>query len=195
VQDVRGHRAATELLFLHRGSLFLRAAIVGAFATGCGIAGLVLLRVHMRLAARLASGVSLSPIETLVAAGSSWRTAWPGWLAAIFFLIALIRLRRGPLEPPPGRRRPELLTPAQLRRGLRAEYLVVRLTLVALTAVAAVDVARATAHVVAALRGDHTIAASIPATIVEAAGFVVASLVLAAWAWTFGADVRRLGAM
>ena len=195
MQDVRGNRAATELLFLHRGPLLARAAIVTVFAVGSGLAGVALLRLHVRLAARLAAGGSLNPLETLIAAGSSWRTAWPGWLAAMFFLVAVVRLRRGPLEPPPGRRRPEQLTPAQLRRGLRTEYMVVRLTLVALTAIAAVDVARAAAHVVDALRGDHAITASLAPTLVEAAGFVFASLVLAAWAWTFGADVRRLGAM
>jgi hypothetical protein len=44
--------------------------------------------------------------------------------------------------------------------------------------------------------GGHSVSTStLVATVVEAAGFLAAALVLALWAWLFGADVRRLGAL
>ena len=60
---------------------------------------------------------------------------------------------------------------------------------------AAVDLARAAASVIAAQAGDRQIAASMPATALEALGYALAALVLAAWAYTFGTEVRRLGAL
>jgi len=195
VQDVGKRRTPSELLFLSGVPAVVRVWLAVVVTAGCGVAGYVLLRVQQRLAADVAAGAHLNPFTTLLATGSSWRTLWPGWLAAVFFVISVVRLRRGPLEPAPGRRRPEALTPTQLRRGLRAEYRAVRIVLVLLTVAAAVDTARAVAHVVAALRGDHSIAMSLAVTLAEAGGLVVAALVLALWAWTFGGDVRRLGAM
>jgi len=195
VAVVDGRRRAAELIFLDRGPLLLRALVIALVAVGCGLAGYVLFRLHLQLAARLATGAALNPLQTLIANGSSVRTLWPGWLAAVFFLIAVIRLRRGPMEPAPGVRSPERLTPGQLRSGLRREYAVVRTLLVLVGLVAAVEVARAASYLEGAL-GAHPVGGStLIATFVEAAGFVAAALVLALWAWLFGADVRRLGAL
>jgi hypothetical protein len=195
VAEIDGRRRATELIFLERGPVLLRALAIIVAAAGCGLAGYVLFRLHLQLAARLAAGAALNPLQTLIANGSSVRTLWPGWLAAVFFLIAVFRLHRGPMEPAPGVRSPERLTPGQLRSGLRREYAVVRALLVVVCLVAAVDVARAVSNLEGALSGHPISTSAFIATVAEAAGFVAAALVLAVWAWLFGGDVRRLGAL
>lgn len=195
VADIDGRRRATELIFLDRGPVVLRALAVAVAAAGCGLAGYLLFRLHLQLAARLAAGSALNPLQTLIATGSSVRTLWPGWLAAVFFLVAVVRLRRGPVEPSPGVRSPERLTPGQLRSGLRREYAVVRILLVVVCLVAAVEAARAVSHLEGALDAHPISTGMLVSTMVEAAGFIAAALVLAIWAWLFGADVRRLGAL
>jgi hypothetical protein len=184
----------TELVFLDRGPLALRCVVVAIVAAACGVAGTLLVRLHQTLAAQLAAHVALNPVQTLIANGSSARTAWPGWVAALCFGAAVLRLRRGAPEPPAGRGSPDQLSLTQLRAGLRHEYAVVRCALVVVTIGAAVDVARTVGSVIAAQSGDHNVGASIPWTVVEAAGYAAAALVLAVWASTFGAEVRRLGA-
>jgi hypothetical protein len=139
--------------------------------------------------------MALDPVQTLIATGSTQRTVWPGWVAAVCFAAAVLRLRRGATEPPAGRTAPEHRTPRQLRAGLRREYVVVRCALVLVCLFAAVDVARATASLFAAQSGDALVAASLPATAVEALGYALAAAVLAGWAHAFGAEVRRLGAL
>jgi hypothetical protein len=195
VEDISGRRRAAELVFLDSGPLVLRAVVVLIAAIGCGVGGNALFRLHLQLAARAAAGGTLNPFQTLLATGSSARTAWPGWVAAAFFLLAVTRLRRGPPEPSPGVIKPERLTARQLRTGLRVEYRVVRIALVVLSLAAATDIARAAAHIVYAQAGHDVSGSTIVATTVEAAGFATAAAVLALWAWIFGADVRRLGAL
>jgi hypothetical protein len=168
---------------------------VGLAAAISGVAGTLLVRLHQTLAAQAAAHVALSPVQTLIATGSSLRTLWPGWVAALCFGVAMVRLRHGATEPPPGRTAPEHLTPGQLRAGLRREYVVVRSALVVVCLLAAVDLARVAASVIAAQSGDRQVAASLPASALEALGYVLAAVVLAAWAYTFGAEVRRLGAL
>ena len=184
-----------ELVFLDRGPLVLRALAVLVAAAGCGLAGTVLVRLHQSLAAQLAAHAALNPVQNLLATGSSIRTLWPGWLAALCFAVAVWNLRRGATEPPAGRTAVEHLTPSQVRRGLRREYLAVRCALVFVCLIAAVDVARTVASVIAANSGDRGIGATLPSTVVEALGYAFAALVLALWAFMFGAEVRRLGAM
>ncbi|HZU76065.1 MAG TPA: hypothetical protein VFA70_04825, partial [Dehalococcoidia bacterium] len=134
----------TELVFLHRGPLVLRAAAVVLVAIGVGIAGVLLADAHIALAAR-SDVASLNPVQRLLRSGSSALTAWPGWLGAAVFAVSVLRLRRGPMEPAPTRRRVEELTPAQLRSGLRAEYRGARWLLCVVLVVAAIDAARAIA--------------------------------------------------
>ncbi len=185
----------SELVFLASGPIALRSAALTLAAAGCGVAGTLLVRLHQSLAAKLAAHAALNPLQNLIATGSSVRTVWPGWVAALCFAGAVWRLRRGATEPPAGRTAIEDLTLAQLRRGLRREYFVVRCALVMVVLLAAVDIARALASVIAADSGDNGIAATLPWTIVEASGYAAAALVLAVWAYGFGADVRRLGAI
>lgn len=185
----------TELVFLDRGPLALRCVVVALAAAACGVAGTLLVRLHQSLASQLAAHDALDPLQTLIATGSGVRTFWPGWVAAVCFVAAVLRLRHGATEPPPGRSAPEQLTPGQLRAGLRREYLVVRCALVLVVLLAAVDVARTAASGIAAASGDGRIGGSLAWTAIEAAGYAAAAVVLAIWAFTFGTEVRRLGAL
>ncbi|HEY6469152.1 MAG TPA: hypothetical protein VI434_05240 [Candidatus Dormibacteraeota bacterium] len=184
----------TELVFLDRGPVALRCVVVAFAAAACGVAGTMLVRLHQTLAAQLVAHDALNPLQTVIATGSTARTAWPGWVAALCFGAAVLRLRRGAPEPPPGRVSPDRLSLSQLRAGLRHEYAVVRCALVIVVLFAAIDVARTAASIIAAQSGDHGVGSAVPWTAVEAAGYAVAALVLAFWASTFGAEVRRLGA-
>jgi hypothetical protein len=185
----------TELVFLDRGPVALRCIVAAIAAAACGVAGTLLVRLHQTLAAESAAHVALNPLQTLIATGSNARTAWPGWVAALCFAAAVLRLRHGAPEPPAGRVSPERLSLTQLRAGLRHEYVVVRCALVVVGLCAAIDVARTAASVIAAQSGDRGVGASLPWTAIEALGYAVAALVLAVWASTFGSEVRRLGAL
>ena len=184
----------TELVFLDHGPIALRSLAVVIAAAACGVAGTLLVRLHETLASQLAAHVALNPVETLIATGSSVRTLWPGWVAALCFAAAVLRLRHGATEPPPGRTAVEHQTLGQLRAGLRREFRIVRVALVIVLLFAAVDAARAVAGLIAA-SSDKEISSTMPATLAEALGYVVAALVLAAWARAFGTEVRRLGAL
>ena len=186
-------RRLVELLFLHRGPFALRTAVVVATAVGCGAAGYTLFQLHEQLAPRLTAG-GLNPVQTFIAAGSSVATLWPGWLAAVCFAIALRRLRRDPLEPAPGRRTAEVVTVHDLRRGLRAEYRVTRIVLVVVVLITAVDAARALAFAAGTERAGVSVLTPW-AVYVEALGLVAATLMLAVYAWLFGKDISRLGAL
>lgn len=184
----------TELVFLDHGPIALRSLAVLIAAAACGVAGTLLVRLHETLADQLAAHLALNPLQTLIATGSTVRTLWPGWVAALCFGAAVLRLRHGATEPPPGRTAVEHQTLSQLRAGLRREFRIVRLALVFVLLFAAVDSARALASLIAAA-SDKEISSTMPATIAEALGYVVAALVLAAWARAFGTEVRRLGAL
>jgi hypothetical protein len=185
----------TELVFLDRGPIALRFLAVAAVAAACGVAGTLLVRLHQTLAGQLAAHVSLNPLQTVIATGSTLRTLWPGWVAAICFAAAVLRLRHGATEPPPGRTSVEHQTLGQLRAGLRREYRIVRCALVVVCILAAIDVARTVASVMAVQSGDRQVSTTMPATVVEALGYVAAALMLAVWARAFGSEVRRLGAL
>lgn len=185
----------TELVFLDRGPIALRCIAVVLAAAACGFAGTLLVRLHQSLAGRLAAHIALNPVQTLIATGSTVRTLWPGWVAAACFAAAVLRLRHGATEPPPGRTAVEHQTLGQLRSGLRREYRTVRGALVVVCLFAAVDLARTIASVIAAQSGDRQVSTTMPATVAEALGYVVAAVVLAEWARGFGAEVRRLGAL
>ena len=185
----------TELVFLDRGPIALRFLAVAAVAAACGVAGTLLVRLHQTLAGQLAAHVSLNPLQTVIATGSTLRTLWPGWVAAICFAAAVLRLRHGATEPPPGRTSVEHQTLGQLRAGLRREYRIVRCALAVVCILAAIDVARTVASVMAVQSGDRQVSTTMPATVVEALGYVAAALMLAVWARAFGSEVRRLGAL
>lgn len=184
-------RVAAELLFLHRLPPALRVTVPLVVGAACIGLGAWLLSVQHHYAAQGGGG----RVATLLAHGSSIATAWEGWAAAVFFLVALLRLQRGAPEPPAGRTPVEELTLAQLRAGLLREYTVVRVGLVILCAVSLVDAARAARYVVAAGTGDALARTSLPATLIEACGLVVAAVVLGLWAASFRRQLDRVGAL
>ena len=186
-------RRLNELVFLHRGPILLRAFVVCVVAVASAVAGVALFRLHESYAARLASGSALDALQSFIARGSSPATLWPGWLAAVCFAVALLRVRREPLEPSPGLHKPEGRTIAQLRHGLRWEYAAVRAVLVVVSVVAAVDTARALAFAAGAERAGASPLTPWP-VYAEAAGLIAATLMLAWYAWVFGGDVSRIGA-
>jgi hypothetical protein len=165
--------------------------VVIVVAAACVAFGVWSLSVQHHFAAQPGGG----RVATLLAQGSSGATAWEGWAAALFFLLALLRLRRGAPEPPAGRTPVEELTAGQLRAGLVREYTVVRAGLVVVCVVSLVDVARAARYLVAGASGDALARASLVATLVEAAGLVVAAIVLGLWAGTFRQQLDRMGAL
>jgi hypothetical protein len=184
-------RIAAELLFVQRLPSTVRVILPLALAVGCVVVGVESLAIQHHYAGQTGGG----RLASLLGHGSSALTAWEGWAAALFFLIALLRLRRSPPEPPAGRTPVEDLTAGQLRAGLVREYTVVRVVLVILTAVALTDAARGARYIVAAAGGDALAANSLAATLIEAIGLVLAGAVLALWAESFRRQLVRIGAL
>ncbi len=184
-------RAAAELLFLRRLPPVIGLIVLLVVCAGCVVLGVQSLAIQHHYANQGDGG----RLASLLAHGSSAATAWEGWAAALFFLVALMWLRRVPPEPPAGRRPIEELTAGQLRAGLLREYTVVRIGLVILCAVSVLDAARAARYVVASASGDSVASASLAATLIEACGLVVATVILALWAGSFRQQLDRMGAL
>jgi hypothetical protein len=166
--------------------------LVASGAVGIGVAALAGQR---HFAAELSSGADLNVVETLLGDGSSPRTAWPGWLAAAFFGLALLRLWRGRPEPPAGRPPGGRWTAADIRSALRREYAAVRTAIIVLAVVALVDGARAAVYGVAAASGDAVAQGSVLPTVVEATGLVAAAVMLTLWGLLFARLLERWGAL
>jgi hypothetical protein len=184
-------QVAAELLFIRRLPFALRAVVPLILAAACVVLGVEALAIQHHYAALTGGG----RLASLLAQGSTAATAWEGWAAALFFLVALLRLRREAPEPPAGRTPLEDLTAGQMRAGLVREYTVVRVGLCVLGAVALTDSARAARYLVAAASGDTVARTSLVPTVVEAAGLVVAAAVLAMWAGSFRRQLERVGAL
>lgn len=184
-------RLAAELLFLRRLPPLLRIAVPVVVGAACAVLGAWSLTVQHHYASQVGGG----RLAALLAHGSSAATAWEGWAAALFVLVALLRLRHGAPEPPAGRTPVEEQTPGQLRAGLVREYTIVRAGLLIISIVSLVEAARAARYVVAALSGDRLARSSLAATLIEAAGLLLATAVLALWAATFRQQLRRIGAL
>lgn len=180
-------------MFLNRGPVMLRTLLVVIAAVGCGVAGYKLFLVHQDLVLRSAAGAHLTALETFVAQAPTPVTVLIGWVAALCFGLALLRLRGGPLEPAVSPRRMQGHTVTQLRRGLRREYTVVRLLLVVVVLVTAIDLARAISFAVGTQHSGSTAA---PGSLyLEVAGFVAATLVLITYARGFGSRIAHIGAI
>jgi hypothetical protein len=177
---------------LHPGQRMVVLWVLVAAAVGIGVATLAGQR---HFAAELSSGADLNVIATLLGDGSSPRTAWPGWLAAVFFSLALLRLWRGRPEPPAGRPPSGRWTAADIRSALRREYAAVRTAIIVLGLVALVDGGRALVYGVAAASGDAIARGSVVATVVEAVGLVVAAVMLTLWGVVFARLLERWGAL
>src|SRR5215469_10802005 len=123
------HRPLEELVFLNRGPVMLRTAAVVITAVGSGIAGYKLYQLHEDLALRIAGGAHLDAVRTFVAQAPTALTVAIGWVAALCFGLALLRLQHSPLEPVLIFGRTEGRSVGQLRHGLRVEYTTVRVLL------------------------------------------------------------------
>jgi hypothetical protein len=186
---------ATELLLLDRLTRAGRATalvLAAAVATGWGFAALAL---HQQALASRAGGASLSTLGTLFADGSSALTAWPGWLAAVILGVSAIRLRRGPVEPPAGRSTAGELSAAEVRAGLRREYVGARLILIAVSGLTLADLARLTVSGIAALLGVSRAGGGLPWMGVEVIGLGAATTTLTAWVLAFRRQLERVGAL
>lgn len=180
-------------MFLHRGPVSLRTIAVVVAAAGSGIAGYKLFLLHEDLAQRAAEGAHLDALRSFVASAPTPITVCVGWVAAVCFALALLRLGRGPVEPAL-LRSPEQMSVTQLRRGLRREYVVIRLVLLVLVLITAIDLARAISFGIGAAHAGAV--ASTPwAMYLEAAGFIAATLVLVSYGRVFGNSIARLGAL
>ncbi|MHB8718346.1 MAG: hypothetical protein ACYDAC_05580 [Candidatus Dormibacteria bacterium] len=175
----------------HRGRRLLAVTVAALALLGaCALTSQSLLELQ-----HAAASTTGGRLARLAAAGATWATAWPGWVAAGFFGVAALRVRRGAPEPPAGRTPLESMSLAQMRRGLLREYTGVRIALVVLGLVALLDTARAARYVVAATGGDGLARATLAALLVEALGLVAAAATLGLWAAWFRAQLHRLGAL
>jgi hypothetical protein len=167
--------------------VFLVVLLAGGWGAG-------MLYLQHRLLEIEANGRALNGVATFFADGSSWATAWPGWAAAFFFLLSVLRLVRGRPEPPAGRPGREW-TVAQMRAALRREFRLVRLGLAFVDVLAMFDAGRATAYAIAAGTGDATARASLVTVGVEAGGLVCAALALTWWMLAFRRQLETWGAL
>jgi hypothetical protein len=189
--DSRHRSVVCDLLFLSDVSTSTAAAIVVlALAICCaGALGLIAAEGHY-------VGVSnATGLAHLLASGSSAATSWPGWVAAVFFLISLKRLRGGEPEPPAGRTPVAQRSVSDIRAGLRSEYQNVRIALVVVAFLAVIDLARAAGIAWLGIRGTAWTHSVVFFTILEAAGWVAATLTLTVWARGFHQQLSQWGAV
>jgi hypothetical protein len=161
-------------------------------ATGWGVGMLVL---QHRLVEMQQRGRDLGGVGAFFADGSTWATAWPGWAAAFFFALSLLRLLRGSPEPPAGRPRGGEWTAAEMRVALRREYRLVRGALAVVDLLAMLDVGRALAYGIAAATGDGVARGDMLTVGFEAGGLVCAAAVLTVWMLRFRVQLESWGAL
>lgn len=186
-----GHRAPWLDRLPPRAQLVL---VIGVSLLACGWGvGMLVLQHHLR--DQQARGQVLGAVASFFADGSSWTTAWPGWAAAFFFALSLLRLLRGSPEPPAGRPRGGSWTVTEMRVALRREYRVVRIALALVDLLAMLDLGRALAYAIAAATGDGVARSDVLTVGFEAGGFVLAATVLTAWMLRFRAQLESWGAL
>ncbi len=182
-----GRRSAWVDRLPPRAQLALVVALL-LLACGWGVGMLVL---QHRLVERQQAGETLGAVPSFFADGSAWTTAWPGWAAAFFFLLSLLRLLRGAPEPPAGRAR----SVQEMRHALRREFRAVRVGLALVDVLAMLDAGRAVAYGVAAATGDALARADVLAVAVEAGGLLCAAVVLTIWMLRFRGQLEAWGAL
>jgi len=162
--------------------------LIGVLAAGWGTASLVL---QHRLVEMQQQGRVLGAVEAFFADGSSWATAWPGWAAAFFFLLSVLRLLRGNPEPPLGRAQ----SVHAMRTSLRREYRVVRVALALVDVLAMLDLGRLGAYVVGTVTGDAVARADVLTVAAESLGLLCAAVLLTVWMLRFRAQLESWGAL
>ena len=184
-------RVTDHLLVTSRLRAPLSVLLPVATAAVCGVAGALTLNAQQHFAGRVGEGA----LPTLLGTGSTALTAWEGWAAAALFALALLRVERGAPEPPAGRSPVEQMSTAQLRTGLRREYVAARVVLSVLLVASLIEAARAVRYTLATATGDAIAATSFAATLTEALGVMAATGVLAAWVLAYGRQLERVGAL
>jgi len=170
------------------GAQLALVLVVLVFAAGWGAGSLVM---QHRLVEMQQRGEPLNAVQSFFAEGSSWTTAWPGWAAAFFFGLSVLRLVRGTPEPPLGRAK----SVHDMRAALRREYRVVRLALAVVDVLALVDLGRAVAYAIGAATGDAVARGDVITVAVEAAGLLCAAVVLTLWMLRFRGQLESWGAL
>lgn len=186
------HRSAlAELLFARRlGRMQAGLSAIGIVVAAMAASDLLLAAQH-----RAIDDADVRIWGRLVANGSSLATAWPGWAAAVCFLVASRRFAEAP-EPPMSRQgRQANASAAELRAGLRTEYRLTRLLLCGLVLASVMECARILVDGVATTMGDVVARADLFPTGVEGLGWTAAATALARWLWCFRAQLIRLGAL
>ena len=168
----------------------LGASVLLAAGWGAGM-----LRLQHRLLEMEAEGRVFHGVPGFFADGSSWATAWPGWAAAFFFLLSVVRLLRGSPEPPAGRPSGKDWTVAEMRSALRREFRLVRVGLAIVDVLAIFDAGRASAYAIATATGDDVARANLVTIGVEAGGLVCAAAMLTWWMLAFRRQLVRWGAL
>jgi hypothetical protein len=143
--------------------------------------------------ADLATTEDLNWLGTVLANGSSARTAWVGWAAALFFALSTVRVIRGRPEPPAGV--DPSASVSTLRAALRRELNLVRCALTAVGLLTVFELGRASATATAAAGGNALARDRVGWVVVEAGGLVAATAVLAVWCAAFRRQCRDLGAL
>jgi hypothetical protein len=184
-----------ELLLLDGLTRAGRAAALVLAAAVAACWGFAALALHQQALTARAGGASLSPLGALFADGSSALTAWPGWLAAAILGVSATRIRRGPVEPPAGRSTAGELSVAEVRSGLRREYVGARLILIVVSALTLADLARLAVSGIAALLGVSGAGDGLPWMGAEVAGLGAATVALTAWVLSFRRQLERVGAL
>jgi hypothetical protein len=189
--DPPDRNVVLDLLFLNRTSPPVTAAILVVAFVVCSATALGLIAAENHYAA----ASNPTGLAHLIANGSSAATIWPGWIAAIFFLIALRRLQGGEPEPPAGRTPIAQRSVSDLRAGLRLEYRNVRIALVAVAFLSVIDLARAVGIAWLGIRGTTWAHSVMLFTILESIGWVAATLALTLWARNFHEQLAQWGAV
>ena len=176
-----------------RGTALWRGALLTLLAAGAAAGfGVLCLRAQEHYTTEQARGAVLSPITGLLADGSGARTVWIGYVAALFFAGAVLRLVLGPEEPPVGGPRQSA---AAMRGALRAEYRVIRVAQIVVGGVAVLDVGRAVVYVVAGRVGHQVARDDVGWVAAEALGVVLAAAALRLWVGVFRRHLERMGAV
>jgi hypothetical protein len=189
--DSRRRNVVCDLLFLSAVSTPIAAATLVLALAICCTAGLGLIAAE----GHYAGASNATGLAHLLASGSSAATSWPGWIAAIFFLISLRRLRGGEPEPPAGRMPVAQRSVSDIRAGLRSEYQNVRIALVVVAFLSAIDLARAVGIAWLGIGGTAWAHSVVFFTILEAVGWVAATLTLTVWARGFHQQLSLWGAV
>lgn len=162
--------------------------VLTLFAGGWGVGALVL---QHRLVEMRGRGEDAGALGSFFADGSTWSTAWPGWVAAFFFALSLLRLVRGSPEPPIGRGE----SVHDMRTSLRREYRVVRVGLAVVDVLAMLDLGRLLAYAIAAATGDAVARDDLLTVAWEAAGLLLAATLLTLWMLRFRSQLESWGAL